>query len=334
MKTSKHFLSIARPEDLFPGTPEAAKDHYKTLAKHWHPDVCKEEKATEVFQHIKTLYEEALHKFETNTWQGKSLVTFFIKNSPKSVALNVLTSRKFDLGIYYVGETFVTYILDKEHEDLFQNAKIRVHFKYASPNMEKEMVKYLPVKTSFFELRDGRFGMTVFKSQEYLLLRDVLAYYKHMDPKHIAWIGSTLQNLACYLNYAGVTHNEISLDTYFINPKDHSGALLGGWFYSVPAGGKIEKVSSRTYGLLPFDVKIKKQASRKTDLELIRGVGRELAGDQFNALPKPMQAHLIGIASQGALEDYSEWRKALEESFGKRTFTPMDLDSNILYRSH
>lgn len=337
MSLSEELLKIGKPEGLFPGNPEEAKKKYYQLAKHWHPDTCHEKNATEVFQHVKILYETALKKFETNTWHGKSRVSFYLKgnalnNHVGELVMDCLISHPFDLGIYYVGEKFVTYIVNEDHKDLWTNAQIRTtYFKYGSPNMEKEISKYLPIKTSFFQLRDGRFGMTVHKDPELLLLRDVLEHYQSVDPKHIAWILSSLYNMACYLNYAQLVHNEISLDTYFISPKNHVGALLGGWFYTTPNVAPIKQVSARTFNHLPWVVKTKKYSSGLTDLELIRCVGRELAGNKLSELPAPMLTRLRDVATEDALKEYSEWRKTLEKSFGKRTFTEMTLDSKTLY---
>jgi hypothetical protein len=331
--TSVQLLELKRPEELFPGDLDAARKKYYGLAKYWHPDTCSDKDATLVFQHLKVLYDEAVQKLQDGTWQGRTVHRFAVNGNVNEISFEALTSHLFELGIYYVGNGFVTYLLDKQHKDFWTNAKIRTaQFKYASPHMEKEVSRYLPTRTSFFELKDGRFGMTVLKDPEFLLLRDVLAYYKSLDPKHIAWIQSTLHNLACYLSYAELVHHEISLDTYFISPKNHIGALLGGWFYAKPNRGKLEHVSNRTFLLLPWEAKNKKTALRQTDLELIRCVGRELAGSQLNTLPSTMQKRLRDIATNDALKEYSEWRKCLEESYGKRSFTEMKLDAEILYR--
>lgn len=333
--TSESLLKISRCEDLFPGSKSGAREYFLELSKKWHPDVCKDPLATEVFQHVKKLYDDTVERLGAGTWNGSAQVEL-IDSDGTTIHLKTLVSREFELGRYYIGQDFVTYVLDAQYESFYRNAICRTVFKFASPNMEKEMVKCLSSRIDPVQLKDGRFSFTVFKKVGLICLRDAYLFLKDhkksIDPRHTAWIVSNLHNIACYLAYSGISHQEISLDTVFISPQDHSAALLGGWFYSTQIGGDVTQVSPRTYTCLPWEVKIQKKASPKTDLNLIRALGRELSGDSFKDLPLPMQTHFSSIATQSALEDYSQWRQVLEKSFGKRTFFPMDIDSNVLYR--
>src|ERR1019366_9493031 len=137
--------------------------------------------------------------------------------------------------------------------------------------------------------------------------------------KHVAWILSRLHNLACYLHVSKLVHHEISLDTVFINPKDHSVALLGGWWYARPSGASLKQVSKRTHGLLPWKAQLKKKATRLTDSELFRATGRELMGTRKK--PKAMVDYLNTVTLDNAIKNFSEWSTMLEESFGPRKFT-------------
>jgi hypothetical protein len=152
---------------------------------------------------------------------------------------------------------------------------------------------------------------------------------------------SGLHNMTCYLDWADLSHNDISLDTYFISPKYHSGALLGGWWYTSKIGNKIIAVPNRTYQYMPMEVRKTKISSIKTDLELIRAVGRELLGDvtgtrlkQNEDIPKPLINWLVLPSPTGsAIKDYTLWQKVLTDSFGPRKFVNMEVAAEELYKN-
>lgn len=324
-------LAIKFPERLFTGHPVTARKEYLDLSKKWHPDLCKDKRATEVFAHIAKLYQEAEEKLAHGAW-GFSTLTVLAK-SKLSHSIKYHTAHAFELGEFYIGDDLVTYVINKEHEELWINGDSRINskFTFASEKMAKEMERYLPKPAGSMRLKDGRFVTQVFKPAGLILLRDVLTHYHgHVDPKHVAWIQSRLQNLACYLHYAKLCHNEISPDTVFIDPADHSIALLGGWWYYKPAGKPLKYVSKRTHGFLPWKVRMQKRASRSTDLELVKATGRELFGKGGKA-PAAMADYLKTVATKNAFDEYKDWSEVLLKSFGKRRFTIMDLKPEQVY---
>jgi hypothetical protein len=114
---------------------------------------------------------------------------------------------------------------------------------------------------------------------------------------------------------------------------------LGGWWYASVIGEKMKAVPNRTYQYMPIDVKKSKIASSKTDLELIRSVGRELLGDisgirlnQIEGIPKPLINWLqLPSPTNSAIKDYGLWDKVLTESFGPKKFVKTELTSEELY---
>lgn len=176
------------------------------------------------------------------------------------------------------------------------------------------------------------------KTPDMLRLRDVLSFYGGALPdRHAAWILSRLYNLACYLDFSGLTHNAISLENWFISPQSHKGALLGGWWYTVPRGEPMLGVPESTYTVLPPQVRIDKRGSVRTDLECIRGVGRELLGDRTGSrlmtsnVPRAFIEWLRGAPADTAYQEYTRWERVLTKSYGRRRFVAMDLDSKTLY---
>lgn len=338
MLSASQILTIKTPEQLFSGDAVEAKKKFHDYSRQWHPDVCKDKDASAVFIHIKSLYKDAVLKIEQGIWVEPNVIRFKTKAN-KEYSLRYHRKHKFELGEFYIGDQHVIYLVDPIHKDLYNNAiKATSKFSYGSPEMEKNTARCLPKVDLTFELVDGRLGLSVVKTPDLLSLRDVIDHYKgSVDPKHVAWIQNTLYNLCCYLEYAGISHNDISPDTYFISPEHHGGALLGGWWYSVPIKSKLSKVPQRTFKLLPWKVQNKKIALGLTDLELVRAVGREALGltgmkASSMSVPKPMAGHLVNLATEKAVVEYRNWSNVLENSFGPRRFVTMDLTVDKLYQ--
>jgi hypothetical protein len=180
-----------------------------------------------------------------------------------------------------------------------------------------------------FELSDGRLGMRVTKSPDLLLLRDVARHLDPIPPRHVAWIGSSLHNLACYLRHADLAHQNIGPDTFFVSPEHHGGALLGGWWYATKRGRPITRIPSRTFQWLPWEARMRKWASSLTDQELIRATLRELLGNSRRAVPLGLWLKMPATGT--AVEMYEGWMAVLQKTFGPRKFVKLELDSKALY---
>lgn len=326
------FLStVHSPEALF-GTPDDVRSTYLEMAKNLHPDVCKHADAARAFAHLKDLYQAAVAKIEGGHW-GYAGAVEVVGLGGANERVNYQSEHKFELGSAFVASNEVVYLTHDDHRDLRQNyIRAAASFTFAGAEMEKEVRRYLPAVRSATKAT-----IRVPKTPDLLSLRDAI---KHaggsLDPQHVAWIVSSLYNLCCYLSYAKLTHNDISPDTYFISPKYHSGALLGGWWYSVPHGKPIARVPARTFAVLPFKVKTSKRASHTTDAELVLATGREMLGDitgkKLRAdTPKPMREWLTSVAVENPIENYKRWGDVLTESFGPRRFVEMRLDERALY---
>lgn len=328
-------LSVKTPERLFPNDAEGAKKLYRELLKKWHPDARKDKDAQKVSEHVIKLHDLAQRKIGDGLW-GFAGRYHFERGSSRVCEYPYLAARSFELGKQFIGPDWLAYSVDADYSRLgCRFTACRSRFKYASPRMQMEVARYLPPpiissadSTSFLMAKD----------EGLLCLRDVLNFYgESMSPPDVAWILSSLYNLLCYFSYAGFAHNDISPDTYFIDPEKHSGALLGGWFYATDLGQPLKHVPTRTYNLLPFKVKATKKASRATDAALVAAVGRELLGDitgrnlSESIVPRPMLDWLNAVHKSDAIKNYRLWGKVLDASFGKRKFVEMGVRSGDLY---
>lgn len=334
---ASNILKIKHPGDLFPSNVSDAKKKYHELARTWHPDTNNDPDAVDVFKHITTLYQEAIDQIKDGVFESKNSLTVVDQQNRKHY-FGFHSKHEFELGYFVVGDNHVTYFLDEHHKSLYENALTRItSFKYASPRMEKEASRYLPGKYRSFKTNDGKYVLMIKKTPDLVLLQDVLRFYDNkIDSRHVAWILNTIYNLCCYFNYSGIVHNDISPMSYFISPQYHSGALLGGWWYTKKEGHPIKFLPRRTYNYLPWEVRSNKMALQKIDLELVKATGRELLGDIRGKVfpsetPEPMKAWLNQISSE-AVTDYRNWGEVLKKSFGQRRFVHMKVTPETLYK--
>jgi hypothetical protein len=337
--TSSELLALTEPERLFAGEESLAKNQYRVLSRLWHPDLNKSPEAAAVFAHFSELYHQAIEKIKNGTWE-----------TPGLRKLTDVTGKKFEfkyrkkypteLGEMYVGNHFVTYMIQKADADLVSNAKgVIKSFNYANNAMRSEIEKCLPRIYAELETQD-HYVVAITKTPDMFLLRDVLDHCKgKIDPRHVAWILNTIYNIACYLKYSGLTHNAIGPDTYFISPSQHSGALLGGWWYAAPIGKNLTAAPQRTYIQANKYFTSKKAVTHLIDSELIKATGRELLGDINGSklladatIPNSMLNWLRIPGTENVIEDYKTWVEVLKNSFGERRFVDLNLQQSDIYK--
>lgn len=331
-ETRTALLAARRPEDLFPGELAGAKAAYLSLVQRWHPDRGGD---GAVMAHVNALYAEAVRRIEAGTWAGRGVARFEARTGERW-ELRYVASRPFDLGRVYLGDTHLTYVVDEEHRSFLENAAAFTGiFSYANDRMRDEMGRFLPRGVQVVQLADGRRLLRVPKTPDLLCLRDVLDHLGgRMDPRHVAWIGSGLHNVACYLRWAGLVHMDVSPDAVFVSPPNHAVAILGGWWFATKEGRRIGAMPARTYDFLPWSVRSTRCATFAIDLETIRATARELLGDVEGTTLDDGDELVRWLRLPAAGEPvavYREWHAALERTFGKRKFVELRLEAADLY---
>lgn len=331
-------IPVLRPDLLFHGD-DKDKELYRKLAHDWHPD--REGGDLKTFQHLVALYREREQQLLQGGWQGAGTRIYEEHHGPRvrTLSIKYLRQRPFELGQMYICRSTVIYVLDPVHAELFKRGESSMHFKFVDVRMEEEMKRYLPQVLSHFETKEG-LALLVRKDSDLIALRDVVAHLGEIPLVHVAWIISRLMGLACYLQYAGIAHGAIDQDTLFISPQRHVVALLGGWWYAHNAGEKFSYLpahSARVWRTLHRAIQVSKRANTLLDRELIRTTIRELLGDSGGAkllhdgkTPKPLSVWLTG-GTKNAVEDFRNWEKVREKSFGERRFTKWQLQASDIY---
>ncbi len=332
-------IPLSIPDRLFTGDPDQARREFRTLVAIWHPDRCSRPEATAVFQHLSRLYEAAERKLRDGAWQTPGLLNLRGSDGTR-YQIRYLREREFELGQLFIGPETVTWLVEKQHADLFQNGlDAMAGLRFADGRMAAQLQPGLPEIAARFEIAD-RLVLVLRKAPDLLLLSDVLAHFNgRMDARQVAWIISSLLNLVCYLDYARLAHNAILTDAIFISPPRHSSALLGGWWYAIRQGQAMRAAPALTVQYAPFDVINRKCGDIRTDLELVRAVGRALLGDvsgarlaRDKAAPPAMLDWLRLPASGAPLQEYQTWQgRVLKASFGERRFVRLNVSMNDLY---
>jgi hypothetical protein len=338
-------IPLDRPDKLFSGNTEADHKLYNRLRLSWHPDRNGgSSEATAVFQQVNALWEARNLQLENGTWRGAGATSLKLPGD-HALAIRYLRQRPFELGRVYVCRENIVYTSDgtDTSKALFGQAVRTVSgLRYADDRMRTEFARYLPVVKSYVPDTATGPAVIVEKSTELVALSDLLEHSGGvLDPRHVAWILSCLHNLSCYLEWAGIVHNAIDLDTYFVSPEYHSGALLGGWWYACQRKQPLKHLPARSAALwytLPSSITKLKQARHRLDRESIRRIGRELLGDSGgtkllhdSAVPAALAQWVTLPSGKSALEDYKQWERVREQSFGVRKFTKLDATAAAVY---
>lgn len=334
-----------KPERLFSGDKAKAEQEFRRLAAQWHPDKNSDPQAGDVFTHVNVLFDNAMRRLANGTWVGPSRVYFADSTGEHTFSLEYLKSYDYELGQAYISTLAVTYTLRGEHarRGIYAADQLR-QLRNASPFAVRWVGDHkdcLPVLTQFLVCND----MTVLRLTRpngFVRLRDVWErYHGKLPAEHVAWILSRLYNFACFLYMTDLVHCDLSLDTVYINPIEHSIAVLGGWWWSRRLGSAIRTLPARTVEHGPTDLRTVKLATHAIDSCLIRALGRELLGDISGSalniskvVPKPFVQWLNGPGLPGnAVKEYERWYdKVLIDSFGAHRFVPMTLPTTNIYK--
>jgi hypothetical protein len=343
MKSAAAILGIphSQPELLFAGGEAEVHQAYRRLASHWHPDRNRSSAATLVFQHIQGLYAAAKEQIASGEWRPSCGERLLTAHDGRQYRIRHLARRRFELGELLIGQTIAAFLVNPDAADLHAAGLGAMRgLRFASEEMRKEVSPSLPAIEASLEGPE-HCALVLRKPDDMVLLRDLATYLGGTVPaEHVAWMVSSLCNLACYLEWAQITHNAIGPDTVFVSPRRHAVGLFGGWWYAAHVGAPLRALPQRTVDTVPGDIVRRKTADLRCDLELIRATGRELLGDASGgglmrdpSIAPGVASWLRHPSSGNALTDYRLWREALLTA-GPRRFARLDLTPDEIYSTN
>lgn len=327
------------PEKLY--SFNHAKDEYRKLCSIWHPDRNTDSQAVQVFQQIKHLYDIAEKRITNDMWCGPAEL-IITSNEGKQFKFKYRKAVDITIGKLYIGMKFLVYVIDNDNKDLFDNGiKMIKSIKYSTPKFEEQFKRQMPNIVRVIETPLTSV-VVMEKTEELIRLKDLLNYLPDhkLDPKHVAWIMSTLCNMACFFELNGIVHNAITTENFWISPEYHSGVLFDGWWYARRTGEKLLALPSESIAVLPSEVLTEKIAKSKYDRTLIKAVGIESLGDSTRlgsmllkdkTIPKSVLEWLRNPVASTAVEDYKKWGNARDNGFGERKFIPLTVDITKIY---
>lgn len=336
-------LSIGEGEalSLFPGPKSSIKKRFHELAQSWHPDVNSDPIAVKVFAHISRLHDIVSGKTHPTKAPVASVTKTWKLVGGGEIVVRPRALHRGPLGDVVVTSGAVSYETVTGFEDISEAEANSVgSFRFASDDMKKGMEHFLPR----LKRRIDGVGIKVnvfHRPNDTVLLSDLVRHMGgRIPPRHVAWIVSSLENMACYLNWLGVSHGAISSENILVSPAMHSIILVGGWGYSTLYGNRPKALPQRTLSLLPRLEVAGETVDPKVDLALIRATAQELLGTSgggglalMKDVPDALRMWLSLPPRENAVEDYRSWEQCLAESFGPRKFLKMEVNPADVYGS-
>jgi hypothetical protein len=335
MVTGAEILKINKPEDLFSdGNETVIKEEYKAFARRFHPD--KRGGDNTIFTHINTLKDKAFELLNKGIWTKNGTHVFETVDG-SAFRIKYRFRGDFDLGEMYITDTKVIYFIEKKYKSLYNNYLGKMNFEFKGRTMESEFRRFLPMVAMHNQTKD-HYVVAITKTPDVVPLSGIHSLFPEgLDPKHVAWIMSSLCNLLCYINWSGRVHLGISLDSCFASHKHHSIVLIGGWFYTKNITERISQVTPLTYKLMTEKQRINKVADHCIDTELVKHLGRTLMGKHMSKMKYPELSPMIDWmmipSTKEPREVFRSWDKSLNDTFGKRKFIKLDITNKDVYKS-
>jgi len=330
-------IPVDQPERLFK-TPTLLRSEFGGLVMEWHPDRNKAPEAAAVVDHIQALYRAAQQRIKAGLWSPANEMHVTAVTG-KKYRIRFRKRHAFELGEMLVGMHFVTFVIDKKHENLMLRGVKRIgSLKYPTEQFRRSIGPLMPAIGRNIETAE-KWIISTRKQPDEVLLSDLIAYLGgKIEAKHTAWVISRLLNLACFLTVANISHNGISPTTVFVSPQKHAAALYGGWWYAVDPGKLITHLPPATYQLASRRLLAHKIATHELDLESIKAVGRACLGDLSGGslrgsadIPAPIAQWLQMPPAKTAFAEYERWPKILSDSFGPRRFHQLPITGEDVY---
>jgi hypothetical protein len=331
MISIEQLINAKHCEDVFINDMNETRKLYKELAKKYHPDVNKDEKAEIAFRNLQTLYQEAKEKLEKGIWEMKNLI-ILKSTTGKKISFKYLSDKQFELGHIYVGNQHILYSFEDKNKKYFDNAILMIKsIKYANSNMRNEFEKLMPKITSFFSTDDNKHILVIEKNEKEYMLSDVVNKTgSKLTDRHVAWIISRLNNLNCFLTFNNIVLNGINTDNCFINPENHTLSLYGGWWYAKPTNKKMIGTTGEIFSVMPIKNKTEKIALHTTDMESIRYLAKKILFNKATT-PKALLNWLEEGSEEDSFKEFEKWNTTLDNAYGKRTFVNLNISKNDIY---
>lgn len=311
------------------------KSNYKKLINYWHPDK-QNTSDSNIFIRVRNAYKKVNHV-------NLQKLTFKNNTNNKEYEVTYKYKKAISIGNYYVGEKFILYEINKNCFDLYNNyLKTIENLKYHNISMEKEFSQYINKNQIFTENKNETNYILLNKESDEIILQDLINYYKLknqiINPKHVAWIISSMLNNACFIKYNNLVYSSFLPENYLVNIKKHTGHL-NFWFFTNILNEKIKFLSKQALDNIGSSILNQKITKSSIDLDLIKYSAMKMLGahnsitlKQNKEIPVDLINWIISPSEEDVFNEYKNWQnKVLINSFGIRKFEKLDLPISDIY---
>ena len=312
--TKEKILGAKFSTDIFPMDEGAATTLYYSEIKKWHPDVCEDADATDVFIKL-----SMLHKIHSK---------FFMDHPGMPGHGEVQHTFKHELGNCMIQPDRIMLGLNPGAYELVKHG-VRILSKmceYPSEKFKKEMGKYFPDQLTLVSNM-----VFIRKNPRTYPIKLVIDYFKgKIPPVHVAWIMNSIYNTLCYVEVMkNSTFNGITPMNLFIDPAAHIVVFTMGWWHAATHPDPVKCLPRANY-FTDKDLNIDMESARLLALEMLGDrSGVRLHSDPD--IPKPMLHWLMGPPQDTIMDSFVGWSDAVHRSFGPRKFIEMKIDDSIIY---
>ncbi|HEX7816512.1 hypothetical protein [Dyella sp.] len=314
----------------------------RRLSGRWHPDHCIDSQAAAVFARIQRQRRRVsggsrMLAPDRRATEARPVFESTATADGRRWTMPYLATYASELGAVYIGQRSLLEVVPLNMADLAERSVAQTsRWTFASAGMEEQIRPCLPAPATVHRTADA---VLVVRPRDPALVRlaDVMAHVGTVPPEHVAWIGSGLWNLACYLEYAQRAHPAIDASTVWIDTVRHRVALLGGWAYA----GRIDERWAALPGNTLADVTPAWRGDPVQRSALghirIRRLLRALLGDATGMGPITARAPAAWVtfarspAAGSAIDQYRSWKKVVETTFGPPRFATWDLSTSTIY---
>ena len=331
-------LAMKRPNELFSMDAATLDKQLRKLRSAWHPDRCtKEPLAKDVFSKITELYDQAFRML--NSKVANRILIVACRGTERSFSFALRAATEF--GALYCSSGELIYEFKPGYEDLVSRylkavqhmssrlkGKVRENFHNMLPALKEKIVS------------DNSCIYLVLKVEEdHVPLSLLMKFMGSVPAKHAAWITSRMLNTACLFKHTELVNNTFSLSTYFVNPKTHTGMDYGGFMYTAQELDHLTVLSKRAVELYPSSALLKKEASSRADIVLIKDTVSRLLGDSSGSgiklssdVPEAFRQWLRSPSSDNTKKEFKHWMEdVLPKAFGERKFAHMGVTATDIF---
>ena len=194
----------------------------------------------------------------------------------------------------YVAKDSVIYVFPENEKQKVSKMLEGIKSVQYPPAALKKLNRYIPTIKAMKDLDDGGVLVAVDKPENVY----PLYAFGSILPEHVAWIVSRLENICCILEFSGIIHNGISINSVYINTKTHEAFLYGGW----------------------WNWSKKNDSDGQNDLYALRKVAVQILGEYKAQAPDLFIKFISEKPASDAYLDFEKWDAVIEKGFGGHKF--------------